>query len=431
MMEKAPSLTFLDLPDQARRLIYASSGLRRPCPIDLLSSRHDRPYDASSCMNADGRRGRFTVFDRVLLFESELQQDKCWHLHRLDGRRNLFQPGARLCKCPRLPLELLLVCRQVRDEALDVLLQTNEFVVRARPRHPEMLAPLLSAIPAAALVRMTRLLVRLNCWPCPEGHDEASLSNDPSRAGCRLCSTDTRRGDAVLSRSSRGSRLLLERWEQVCRRLGSGRCPTRQMSLTLICDVDPDDDGYITSRLVDPIQRYLAPLSSCTLRLGRRLGEQNLASIARVAALALTRDELLPDAKPFPFTRLPWEIQLRVLQYTHLGLEELAGYDHYYEQLQIVNGRRINGCYLNPTTSSIRKCCYKCTDTFIDWSVFSPSSFLSFHLAIVTSKELIQTTAAVPESMPPLLPNAPVASSRPLSSVSATTCIAPLSTHST
>lgn len=105
-MERSPALSFLDLPQQVRSSIYARSGLTRVCPIDLTETPR----------SVRGRRAPY----------------ECWHKQRLRGVMSSFDPDQRLCVCPRFPLELALVSRQVCSEVLDVLLGTNLFVVRAR-----------------------------------------------------------------------------------------------------------------------------------------------------------------------------------------------------------------------------------------------------------------------------------------------------------
>ena len=371
-MEKAAvGLTFLDLPERARRSIYALAGLRRPCPIDLLST---GPVRGGGGDDNDAVRGRRPPRGQQVL--------QCWHRRRLGGIVSSFRSDARLCVCARLPLELLLVCRRVRDEALDVLLGDNLFVLRARHDRPDMLAPLLPAgIPAAHLARLARLVVRLNCRPCPYGHDQvqsdlhSAASSAPPPARCRLCGTDPSNGDPLLSRSPPASLRMLVAWEAACRRLGSALAPGR-LDLTLICDVDAgDDDGgaHVASRAVGPLAMYLPRLRACAIRLGRGPdgARDRLARTARDAALALIEggDDKGPSqhSGPFPFARLPAEIQLRILRYTHLGPAELAGYDGYFERLQIVNGRHIKGELLNALTCHVRKCCTKCTGTFMDW----------------------------------------------------------------
>lgn len=355
MDQPQPALTFLNLPEGARRSIYAMAGLSRPCPIDLLARdpRSDnRPRGSRSC-------------------------NPCWYLKRRRGGWGTRDPEDPMCACPRLPLELLRVSRRIGDEALDVLVSTNRFVVRARAGRPEMLAPLAVHIPEAHLARMTSLVVRLNCWPCPWGHDETRKWPRNSPNHCCLCSTHNSAADPALSSSCSAGLDMLDAWELICARLGSGLRP-RQLDLTLICDIDPADDGSAASRLLDPLRCYLPLLRSCTLRLGRASKERNLARLARKTALALVgigTEEPSQNTKPFPFDRLPWELKTRILKYTHLGPPSLAGYDPDLERLDVVNGRVLQRRLRYALSHDDRKCCDRCTGTFLDWYVTYPIPF--------------------------------------------------------
>lgn len=354
-MDNAPALTFLDLPDEARRSVYELAGLGRPCPIDLLAR------DPRTAAWPPG-------------FGASMP---CWQLKRLDGLWGTRAPGTPMCACPRLPLELLRVCRRVHDEALNVLLRTNRFVVRARAGHPEMLAPLAAHIPETQLARMTGLLVRLNCWPCPWGHDETRTSPRRSPENCCLCAAHSSEADPALSRSSAGLRML-DAWELVCARIGSGLRPG-QLDLTLICDVDPADDGYVTSRLLDPLKCYLPLLRSCTLRLGRASKEKHLAGMACQTALILVGAVERPSEnfEPFPFDRLPWELKIHILRYTHLGPPGPGGYNPRLEKLDVVDGRLLDLPFRWALSRDSLKCCNMCTNNFLDWSVPFPLSSCS------------------------------------------------------
>ena len=349
MDKRLPALTFLDLPDEARRSIYALAGLSRPCPIDLLA----RQPRSDTQPRASGSRS------------------PCWQLKRLAGLWGPREPGEPLCACPRLPLELLRVSRRVSDEALDVLLRTNRSVLRARAGRPEMLAPLAAHIPEAHLDRMTSLVVRLNCWPCPWGHDEIRVWPRISPNHCCLCSTHTSEADSALSMSSSANLDMLEAWKLICARLGSGLTP-RQLDLTLICDINPADQIHVAKLLLDPMRYYLPLLKSCTIRLGRASKERYLARMARQTALALVGLETLEpsqNTKPFPFDRLPWELKTRILRYTHLGPPGLAGYDLGLERLDFVNGRVLRRPLRGASSRESIVCCNRCTGTFLDWFV--------------------------------------------------------------
>lgn len=170
---------------------------------------------------------------------------------------------------------------------------------------------------------------------------------------------------------------MLDAWELICVRLGSGLRP-RQLDLTLICDIDPADDGNAASRLLDPLRCYLPLLRSCTLRLGRASKERKLARLARKTALALVEigtEEPTQTTKPFPFDRLPWELKTRILKYTHLGPPSLAGYDPDLERLDVVNGRVLQRRLRYALSHDDRKCCDRCTGTFLDWFVTYPIPF--------------------------------------------------------
>lgn len=275
--------------------------------------------------------------------------------------------------CPRLPLELLLVCRRVHDEALDMLLQANHFVLRARPSHPEMLTPLAAGLPVAHLARMTRLTIRLNSWLCPLGHDKTqkdylAYQRASHNRTCGVCGTNVGDVDPVLSSSCPNSIQMLEVWEQACCRLGTQRqLVVPNLNLTLICDVDPSHYGDVASLLVDPLQRYLPTLKACTLRLGRSSTESHLTRLARDTALGLTQDQERERAEPFPFARLPWEIKLQVMLSTHLGPAGTGGYDPRFERLHLFNGQLIKGIAKHEPIWLVEKCCGACTGTFLDW----------------------------------------------------------------
>jgi hypothetical protein len=334
------TLTFLDLPEQVRIAIYHLAGLVRLCPVDLLSRRDPRDDDEAQ-------------FYRY--------RKECWHEARCRGVTSSFHPGSRLCHCPALPLALTLVCRRVREEALDVLAGANFFVLRVTDGSVHALQPLLTTIPTSHLSRMRRLLIRLNCWPCPDGHDPTSYSSRPDGSAPTRCHLCRRNFDP----NPHFNLHLLDAWGRLCQRLGSGR-PTGTTELTVIYDVGASMDDGLARGVVDPLTRFLPPLRSCTIRLGRSPAERGQARVARDTALALMGEQPQSD-KPFPFHRLPWELRMRILQHTHLGPPDLAGYDRDYSRVQVVNGRLLKGKRIGVLSRSNVKCCGKCSPTFLDW----------------------------------------------------------------
>lgn len=294
--------------------------------------------------------------------------------------------------CSRLPLELTLVSRRVRSETLDFLLGTNLFIVRARDLAFEPFPDfcILSSVPTAHLTRMANLVVRLNCWPCPWGHDPTSYSQElggrhPVPFRCGFCDTVVAGDHAALSASSPAGLRLFEGWEDLCRRLGSRRKPG-QTSLTVICDIDGSDDGQTSSLVTGPLTKYLPLLRSCTIRLGRSPSYTNSVKMARDTALYMMgcKVKLPPAAKPFPFKKLPRELKLAVLRYTHLGPPEPAGYDDDFDRVEIMNGRLLRGTSIDATSRFVRTCCSKCTETQLDWSVSPPITLKCIHTCLGT-----------------------------------------------
>jgi len=364
-------VTFLDLPQEVRSSIYELSGLTRQCPIDL------------------SERGNVPV--QLLPYGYGPARDECWYKQRLRGSTSSITADEKLCVCPRLQLELTLVSRQVRSESLDFLLGTNLFVVRARDLASEPFSDyhILRNVPIAHLARMRRLVVRLNCWPCPWGHDPTSYYNPkwrrtPAPSHCRFCDTAFARDHAALSVSSPTDLRLLKGWEDLCRRLGSGRKPG-QSSLTVICDVESSDDGQTASLVTGPLIKYLPLLRSCTIRLGRSASYRT-ARMARDAALSMMgcKAELPPATKAFPFGKLPRELKLAVLRYTHLGPPELAGYDDDFGQVEIINGSLLHGMSIDANFQFVRGCCSTCTETQLDWSASPLPHYFSLTPRVLT-----------------------------------------------
>lgn len=382
-------LTFLDLPESARTLVYEYALVRFDrlgCPIDL-SFWQKRSYQTPEQVRYQERSG----------------MHRCWR------RANSHEPHNRTCVCEPPPLALLRVCRQVHTEAVRVLYGENKFVLRGRTftsrvavnetsydnhnddyrlkRLPPAIqfAPLLGEIPLYGLANMRSLLIRLNCWPCPLGHEEAIFysgyyenpfrdfdEDSPETSFCRFCSMRSDRADEPLSLTETAEqgklsdnltkdKAMLKVWDDVCAQLGLAlkKHPQDQpqLDLTLICDVD---SAEAAERVVAPLKQAILStagtrLRNCTIRLGRDRQHVEQTTIARRSARALMTgvDAQEERTEVFPFQRLPAELRIKILEYTDLSR---------VNRVLFSNGRQ----FFRSTNYLGVACCNACTSTRMD-----------------------------------------------------------------
>lgn len=368
-------MSLLDLPASVRTLIYEHALVRYECPIDLSY------WAARSFQTSDQQQ-----------YQARFGMHHCWR------RANSYEPHNRTCVCDPLPVALLRVCRTVHAESVAVLYGGNRFVLRGRTfaigpdstndsisdstlggndnhydnyrlrRLPctAQFAPLLTTLPLYGLAHMRYLLVRLNCWPCPLGHEEAEFASlyhdnpfeDVDEGGapgfCRFCSMRSDRSDDPLSLplvSDKTGQVvptknesMIRVWDDVCARLGHAlqRHPhhEKQLDLTLICDVDSVEAA---ERVVAPLMQAILPttrLKACSMRLGRRRRDAAYTAVARRAVQALTTGVNVSDSEAtattpatstsqavtttntrhiFPFRRLPAELRIKILEATDIS----------------------------------------------------------------------------------------------------------------
>ena len=184
------------------------------------------------------------------------------------------------CRSPPLNTAFRLVSRQVNEEALDVIFGENKFVLRTS--RPDVLEGLL-ILGSKPLSRIRHLHIDL------ESPDETT--------GLRL--------DGL------GDRTLIKTWETVSKVLASLVVPWR-LDLTFTCT--PADVSTATY-LVDTLRRF-PPLKHCSLSFGRFIDPSFRASVQELC-LELSDIETRPPHS-FPFSRLPPELRLHVLEYTDL-----------------------------------------------------------------------------------------------------------------
>lgn len=252
--------------------------------------------------------------------------------------------------CPKLPIQLFLVSRAVYEDAFLVFYSLNRFVLRVHSVN-EFRSLHLSQ---RALGSMTSLLIRLNSWPCPRGHEEAYMDDSQ----CLTCRTPTSKASPPLdittrqgqdhksSQESQASQDLLLAWGEFGNQLASSVSPG-VLKLTFICDVT---NKATAVAVLEPIER-LPILKECTIRIGRHF-DYELFEMARETALR-TQESYIRTRGIFSFQRLPKELRLQILNFTSLG---------FYNSYTKAN------CSLHITGNKLvkQRCCLKCTDTFVD-----------------------------------------------------------------
>ena len=184
------------------------------------------------------------------------------------------------CRSPPLNTALRLVSRQVGEEALDIIFGENNFVLRTS--RSDVLEGLL-ILGSKPLSRIRYLHIDL------ESPDETT--------GLRL--------------KGLGDRALIKTWETVSKTLASLVVPWR-LDLTFACTpADVSTAMYLADTL-----RQFPPLKHCSLSFGRFMDPSFRASVQELC-LELSDIET-PPPQSFPFSRLPPELRLHVLEYTDL-----------------------------------------------------------------------------------------------------------------
>ncbi len=234
---------------------------------------------------------------------------------------------------------LLRVSKAVYKDTCRILYGENIIVFRG---HISLDLHVLSDLSDTALAALTTLIIRLNTWPCPMGHDEQVLGGL-----CYICSLPKDKADHALEIKSNGGAKIRKAWKELCKRLSSVILPGK-LDLTIICDVVNQKSGeaIMESLTILPI------LTKCTIRLGR---ERDLAlrELAQHTAQNLTDISERNPLNNFPWYRLPRELRCYNLILTHLGPR--GDYGRQYEVFRLDNRNLI-----------LKACCSKCTVTYAD-----------------------------------------------------------------
>ncbi len=288
-------VSFLDLPKPLRETIYRYCHLVRPCPIDLGRERE---------------RARLLKEERVIA--DRRTRRGCSYLRRQwgkDGDDQRFSPD---CLHPLLPLQLFTVCRQIHTEVFDLFYEENHFTIRLQDSAG--LAPLVN-LTARGVCTMRSLHVNLNGF---KKHPRSGDTRD---------------------------------WREVCRMLDDLLLPG-ELRFSLVWHV-------ANERAARPIldkMHALPSFADCAISL-HRTPDAALAGVAEEMALWAMGLVWWGDKPatvsptPFPFKKLPLELQRQVLLSTDL----VARWDPTQfstDGILVSDGR----LWIQ------RSCCMRCTD---------------------------------------------------------------------
>jgi hypothetical protein len=277
-----PPITFQSLPDSVRWHIYTLSGITRHCSIPL-TQQNPRP----------------AIEHRIR------SQHDCRYIKFLHDPGNAKINMERDCFYPPIPIEHMQVSKSIYQETHSIFYGENIFVVRAH--HAEDLH-VLSSLTDLTIRKLRRILIRLNCWPCPHGHAPASFT----RNKCFACGTSLLDSDPPIRQGNGQSDQLIQEWKRIAFTLASNIVPGR-LDLAFICDME---DTTRANRILEPFMGF-PRLAACTIRLRRR-PDDKLRSLARETSIILTTNPGLLHTRTlhFSFMSLPRELRLGVLKYT-------------------------------------------------------------------------------------------------------------------
>ena len=284
----AKSMSFLDLPPNVRARVFHFANLTREWPIDLSFE--------GLTWNARQRSSGYT-------------QDCHFHARKIRGISTNINNDAAVCSCPKLPVSLLRVSRQIHAEVIPILYGQNVF----KASHYPCLgyAPLIY-LGSYAWKSMTSLHIILR----------------------KFFEVGTSR------------QMVLQKWAALCDYIARRITPL-QLNLSVDCSDSVITDPEVAKQIMDPIRRLLK-LKNCAIKLGPQRDEE-LNNVAKYMSLqASGRHTALYDVFP-QFNRLPREIRLLVLTKTGLvlrsdGFKEVEG-------ISIPKGKAEN----------LNLCCKQCT----------------------------------------------------------------------
>lgn len=214
-----------------------------------------------------------------------------------------------------LPVSLLLVCKVVSQEAQELLFGRN--CIAISQRNPGGLRAL-ERLSSHAIQALQRLVIHMTPCTCLDPHctetprrlpHVVESFHDLAFEGC-FANTRKASHDRQLSDISRADRRLLEQWGRICHRLAKHIVPG-QLTLHIVCHVK---SRLVAEQIIRPLLQ-LPTLRNCGICLGPSSHDSSgeLRYLASIAVQRLTTEVVPALQKPFPFLRLPRELQLQVL----------------------------------------------------------------------------------------------------------------------
>ena len=274
MKQNESQIAFLDLPLSIRMNIYTLAGLTIPCPIDfsLESQRLQEIRALNDCCLPRSKHSIFCAYIR----------------HRRDPAvpRPSRERRRFLCYGPRLPLELLLVSKDIHLETSSLFYGSNKFKLTVRDPSDLYLLQKMSL------------------------HTISTLRSIHIRFGKPRVDSNNLTTD--VSAKPPGPTEILGQWKKTAQHL-SRTLYASHLYLGLTCAwADPE----MAVELLQSLEQ-LTNLRGCAVALGRQRGRMNQALTSQVRA-SLNRLLQLSPAKAFPFQRLPKELRLQILEESDL-----------------------------------------------------------------------------------------------------------------
>lgn len=323
-----PRTSFMDLPKDIRMRIY-----------DELS--FSNIWDRAIHLN------KKSIFDRRCLFDSandsnEERYSVCrqcesngWETEDEIGAckpspGSILPDGAGFCVKEHhfLPVNLFRICRTWSNEAVETFYSRNKFKIFYLDT--ERLSALDNFRPTT-LRALRNLTVRLSLSFCDSASDGVPCSTKGHHWDChpgqslqpapRICRpaltfphTDCKviGHDAPLEQAQPRFKQILQDWTRFCQRLATSIEPGK-LRLTMIVNTN---DESVANSLLEPM-RQLPALRQCAISLSKRY-HPRLAAMAEEACLRIMGYPEPHIQDPFPFRKLPDELQLEVLRHTGL-----------------------------------------------------------------------------------------------------------------